>query len=233
MAGAFIAIVPTFIDFNEVSNLRLQAPAATVFTVAAGFGWLALERRGGVARRAAPGLVALAFASMIPSIQPLFRTRNPDVEERLIRESLAFMERERAAHGNMAVILARLDYPDITVRDVHLHFPDYLFRTRGIPTAPIKNFGHHLDGGRPPVAYYFQGVRCYDWPAWEEGSAGLQPACRDICRQFQCDPGVRARPAQPARLAHLRRLSPARHPARGPLSPDPETGPVILMSQGG
>ncbi len=182
-AMAMLSMLPTLVDFNEVSVLRLHAPAGVFLVMAAGLALGALERRGRGARLAAAVLAAGALASAWPSREPLFRERNPDQEEALQREALRALAKE-APKG---AVLARLAYPDLTIRDVHLAFPDYLFTTQGLDVRNVAE-ASGLVGQRP--VYFLRSLRCYLWPGWdqEQPKGVLHDACARVCREHRCRP---------------------------------------------
>lgn len=186
VAGALVAIAPTFVDYNETSNLRLQMPGVTLFVLAVGFGWAALVARGGLARRAAPWLLALGGLSAFPSIEPLFRRRNPDVEDDLLRDARDAIEADRRDPSAGATVL--LPGPgDLVVRGVHGHYPEYLFASRGIrPRAIVEESFHPSPEGTP--RYFVRGVRCYGWST-DDARSGENPACAAVCeRLYRGDP---------------------------------------------
>ncbi len=188
VAAGVLAIIPTFVDHNETSNLRLQILTAELVVIAAALcaGHLYARMRAGGARVAVFGVVlAGALGSAVPSLEPLFRTRNPDQEESLIREARAVI----ASRTGRSTLLVRMGHGDSGERDLHLHFPDYLFNPLGTPTRTINSVlkvPHELAAFDD--AYFLRSFRCYLWPSWKKEASGEQPACKRVCDVLRCEP---------------------------------------------
>lgn len=173
LAAAVLALVPTWLDFNETSLPRLQAPSAVLATVALAVLWDAA-----VAQR--PGLrwplVALWLGSAAWTLPTCLVQTNAHLEDALLREVVTGPR--RAAPTWLAV----RSYADEPAAGLHLHWPTWWMRAHNWVPVPVSAALRDLRAGVTPRGelFFFRSVRCHA----AAGGADAQPPA---ARQEQAD----------------------------------------------
>lgn len=173
-------VVPSWLDYNETSLPRLQAPAALLLLLAA----VALldqvaELRW--PRAVLAGGVALLAVSAVPTLAACLHQTNAHVEDDLLREVAAKLPKDRPYW------LITRTFAEPPASGVHLHFPNWLFQPPGGPGRVVPAsvwLQRHARGQLPDVpVYFFRSLRCYAWPVAEidpKLPSREQPACRQL-----------------------------------------------------
>ncbi len=152
---AVLSLLPSWLDYNETSLPRLQAPAQILATVA-----LAVLGEQALAARpkrtwAFAALWLLAAAATLPAT--LQRTAAHDEDDLLTK----LME-SGPAPGWLAV----RSYADEPARGLHLHWPSWWLRSAGLLPVPVSQVHKSLQNGVQPARplYFLRSVRCFALP---------------------------------------------------------------------
>lgn len=133
-------------------------------------------------------LAALA-GSALPSLWAIWKPTNEDREEVLIRQAVKQLPKG-------PIDLVRLDYSDqlegVSGSQVHLHFPDYLYKSAKERRRVWSLKEWSASGGSDAPAYFFLGIRCYT-PEKPFASPSfrpmlLRPACKRMLKEYGSRP---------------------------------------------
>ncbi|MBI5608447.1 MAG: hypothetical protein HY902_06160 [Deltaproteobacteria bacterium] len=155
LAAAVASLLPSWLDYNETSLPRLQAPAQVLATVAlAVLGEQALAAR----RRLRWALVGLWLLAAIATLPATLRRTVAHDEDDLLAKLVA----AAPAPGWLAV----RSYADEPARGLHLHWPTWWLRSVGLVPVPVSQVRASLDTGAAPSRplYLWRSLRCRALP---------------------------------------------------------------------
>jgi len=182
-----------FVDQPGPSRTRLQIPAQYFFVFISGAGlYLAYqwfnERRFSFRKRVATGIVAaiaVVLSFSLP-VMTLWEETNPDLEDVALNQIRDLLPDE-------PVVLAAYRGSSDQYPGVFYTYPDYSLQNRKNETYllnlyQLRKYGQQL---KLPV-YFYLGMRCYlrlqETGPYLDSSDWINPACRDIIRDFEMTP---------------------------------------------
>jgi tetratricopeptide (TPR) repeat protein len=198
------------VDLNEESMLRLEVPAAMIWSVLAAVGSAALVGRGRtVAARMGigAGIVAAFVVSSVPGVGVLFEPTNSQEDSRVFHAAM-----ERLPPGRVRlVVLTADDAPELAIKDpgavgkepppghvpVHRQLP--LYRLRALrPDVQVVSVSRFRAGvERDSRTFFYLGASCYayrdaggneDWGVPSDPPPSLHPACRHVLARYRVSP---------------------------------------------
>ena len=209
-------VAVTDVDLNEESLLRLQVPAAMLFSVSAAyavgeFTRLSLQKtRAGVVPAAA---LVVFVAAAAPTMPGVFFETNSHAEDRFFRQATALLPDEPVVF----VRIGREDMPEYAVADagrsdeepvagaapVHRQYPDYLLQPPHRDDRAVSVTRWRSSGAlQQERTFFYLGTRCYavkdaggdrEWGLQPDPDRLLHPACRWVLTGYDLAPVVTAR----------------------------------------
>jgi hypothetical protein len=175
---AVAVLLPSYLDYNETSLPRLQAPAAWLLVVTLA---VALDQALVRVRRPILGLGAAAAAFAVSAAFTLpasLRRTASHADDELLREALAYLPSKRPYS------LATRTYADTPSVGLHLHLPTWRFHpphgTGRVVSADALASSLRL--GQPPdgEVYFLRTFRCFAGPVGTPAAGQEHPACNGL-----------------------------------------------------
>jgi hypothetical protein len=178
---ALLSLLPSWLDYNETSLPRLQAPAQVLATVAlVALGEPALAPRP----RLRWSLVILWTIGVLATLPATLRRTAAHDEDELLTKLLA---------SNLPPgVVALRSYADEPAQGLHLHWPTWWLRSAGLRPVPVGQVRQSLDAGAQPVVplYVFRSLRCHALPLGgpTKRQDYEQPDCERLAHHSDMEP---------------------------------------------
>lgn len=174
---AFLAVLPSWLDYNETSLPRLQQPAALLAILASAALGAQVHAQAAGQRWLGPVAVAVIGLTALPTLETCLRPTNAHTEDQLLRRAAADLQ--RLLPKDAPAWLAVRSYADGDTSGLHLHQPTWLFGA--VRLTSVSALQGALDQGQFPdqPVYFLRSVRCHAAPRGGVHPGEL-PACRDL-----------------------------------------------------
>lgn len=174
-AVALAWLLPYYADFNETSMLRLQVPAATLFTIGAGVLAMQLTDQATRPRPVAMSWLLAFLLSAGLTLPTCLQTTNAHRDDELIAAAAAALPTDRPFW------LVTRSYAEGPARDLHLHLPTWRFQApwRAGRVMGIGAWQRAVAAGQAKgvQVWYLQGFRCWMHRQGRGLPSRLHPAC--------------------------------------------------------
>lgn len=174
---AFLAVLPSWLDYNETSLPRLQQPAALLAILASAALGAQVHAQAAAQRWLGPLAVAVVGLTALPTLETCLRQTNAHTEDEILRRAAADLK--RLVPADAPAWLAVRSYADGDTAGLHLHQPTWLFGA--VRLTSVSALQEALQKGQFPdqPVYFLRSARCYAAPR-RGPHPGELPACRDL-----------------------------------------------------
>lgn len=174
---AFLAVLPSWLDYNETSLPRLQQPAALLAILASAALGAQVHAQTAAQRWLGPLAVAVVGLTALPTLETCLRQTNAHTEDQILRRAAADLK--RLVPADAPAWLAVRSYADGDTAGLHLHQPTWLFGA--VRLTSVSALQEALQKGQFPdqPVYFLRSVRCHAAPR-RGPHPGEMPACSDL-----------------------------------------------------
>lgn len=177
---ALLAVLPSWLDYNETSLPRLQQPAAQLAILCGGALLAQLAQQLGPTRRWLPWAIAGAWLlSALPTLPLCLRQTNAHQEDRLLLRTAA--ELAQRVPADQPAWLAVRSYADGETAGLHLHQPTYAFGAVRLTTVTAAEQVLRQCPDLQPRLYFLRSLRCSAAPRGQPHPGELA-ACATLSR---------------------------------------------------